>query len=154
MPSFRVRGRGKAADGHLKPPGFFSTIFGATSDIPREQPIRDSLNAIEGRSQRIARMREITDHLEVEVEHMIEVMLGKTWFLTKPTPERLRKWRLTMLQKSAVATGYSYPAYAHLRMMGVLDDLAATARRLCPDARQEHCRLLRDALWGEVRRRG
>jgi hypothetical protein len=72
LPSFRVRGRGKTADGQLKPPGFFSTIFGATSDIPREQPIRDSLNAIEGRSQRIARMREITDHLEVEVEHMIE----------------------------------------------------------------------------------
>ena len=154
MPSFRVRGRGKTADGHLKPPGFFSTIFGATSDIPREQPIRDSLTAIEGRSQRIARMREITDHLEVEVEHMIEVMLGKTWFLTKPTPERLRKWRLTMLQKSAAATGYSYPAYAHLRMMGVLDDLAATARRLCPDARSEHCRMLRDALWGEICRRG
>lgn len=154
LPSFRVRGRGKAADGQLKPPGFFSTIFGATSDIPREQPIRDSLNAIEGRSQRIARMREITDHLEVEVEHMIETMLGKTWFLTKPTPERMRKWRLTMLQKSAAATGYSYPAYAHLRMMGVLDDLAATARRLCPDVRKEHCRMLRDALWSEVCRRG
>lgn len=154
LPSFRVRGRGKAAEGPRKPPGFFATIFGASSDIPREQPIRDSLNAIEGRSQRIARMREITDHLEVEVEHMIETMLGKTWFLSKPTPDRLRKWRLTMLQKSAAATGYSYPAYAHLRMMGVLDDLAATARRLCPDARQEHCRMLRDALWGEICRQG
>lgn len=154
LPSFRVRGRGKAADGPHKPPGFFATIFGASSDIPREQPIRDSLNAIEGRSQRIARMREITGHLEVEVEHMIETMLGKTWFLTRPTPERLRKWRLTMLEKSAAATGYSYPAYAHLRLMGLLDDIVATARRVWPEGGSAHCHRLREALWGEICRRG
>jgi patatin-related protein len=153
MPSFRLRG-GKHGDGPRKPPGFFATIFGATSDIPREQPIRDSLNAIEGRSQRIARMREITEHLEVEVEQMIETMLGKTWFLSKPTPERLRKWRLTMLEKSADATGYSYPAYAHLRLLGVLDELVATARRAWPDGGQDYFRLLRDALWREICSRG
>jgi len=154
LPSFRVRGRNRAADGPRKAPGFFATIFGASSDIPREQPIRDSLNAIEMRSERIARMREITDHLEVEVEHMIETMLGKTWFLTKPTPQRLHKWRLTMLEKSALATGYSYPAYAHLRMTGLLDEIVATARRVCPDAPTDHCHQLRAALWGEICRRG
>lgn len=154
LPSFRVRGRNRAADGPRKAPGFFATIFGASSDIPREQPIRDSLNAIETRSERIARMREITDHLEVEVEHMIETMLGKTWFLTKPTPQRLHKWRLTMLEKSALATGYSYPAYAHLRMTGLLDEIVATARRVCPDAPTDHCHQLRAALWGEICRRG
>ena len=153
MPSFRLRG-GKQGDGPRKPPGFFATIFGATSDIPREQPIRDSLTAIEGRSQRIARMREITEHLEVEVEQMIETMLGKTWFLSKPTPVRLRKWRLTMLEQSAARTGYSYPAYAHLRLMGVLDELVATARRTWPDGGQDHFRLLRDALWREICNRG
>jgi patatin-related protein len=153
MPSFRMRG-GQTGGGPRKPPGFFSTIFGATSDIPREQPIRDSLNAIEGRSQRIARMREITEHLEIEVEQMIETMLGKTWFLSKPTPERLHKWRLTMLEKSAVATGYSYPAYAHLRLMGVLDELVATARRVWPEGGQDHFNQLRDALWREICSRG
>ena len=154
MPSFRMRGGGKSGSGPQKPPGFFATIFGATSDIPREQPIRDSLNTIQGRSQRIARMREITEHLEVEVEQMIETMLGKTWFLAKPTTERLRKWRSTMLEKSAAATGYSYPAYAHLRLMGVLDELVATARRAWPDGGQDHFRQLRDSLWREICDRG
>ena len=153
MPSFRMRSS-KHGAGPQKPPGFFATIFGATSDIPREQPIRDSLNAIEGQSQRIARMREITEHLEVEVEQMIETMLGKTWFLSKPTPERLRKWRLTMLEKSADATGYSYPAYAHLRLVGVLDELVATARRAWPDGGHDHFRQLRTALWTEICNRG
>ncbi|MGL5839199.1 MAG: patatin-like protein [Sphingorhabdus sp.] len=154
LPSFRIRGRGKPGDIEIKTPGFFATIFGATSDIPREQPIRDSLNTIEGRSRRIERMREITEHLQIEVEAMIETMLGKTWFLSKPTPERMRKWRMTMLEKSAAATGYSYPAYAHLRMMGVLDDIVATARRAWPEGNNEHFRKLREALWGEVCRRG
>jgi patatin-related protein len=154
MPSFRVRSKSANDGGGVKPPGFFATIFGATSDIPREQPIRDNLNAIEGRSTRIARMREITEHLQVEVEHMIETMLGKTWFLSQPTPDRMRKWRLTMVEKSASATGYSYPAYAHLRLTGVVDDLMATARRAWPEGGPDHFRQLRDALWQEIRARG
>ena len=154
MPSFRMRNKSNLDGGAIKPPSFFATIFGATSDIPREQPIRDNLDAIESRSKRIARMREITEHLQVEVEHMIETMLGKTWFLSSPTPERMRKWRLTMIEKSASATGYSYPAYAHLRMTGLIDDLVATARRIWPEGGPDHFRMLRDALWREVRARG
>lgn len=154
LPSFRIRARGQETDRPVKPPGFFATIFSATSDIPREQPIRDNLNMIEDRSRRIARIQEITEHLEVEVEAMIETMLGKTWFLSKPTTERLGKWRLTMSRKSAAATGYSYPAYAHLRLIGVLDDIVATARRAWPEGSQQHFQALRTALWEEICRRG
>lgn len=154
LPSFRIRARGQETDRPVKPPGFFATIFGATSDIPREQPIRDNLNMIEDRSRRIARIQEITEHLEVEVETMIETMLGKTWFLSKPTTERLGKWRFTMSRKSAAATGYSYPAYAHLRLIGVLDDIVATARRAWPEGSQQHFQALRTALWEEICRRG
>jgi patatin-related protein len=154
LPSFRLRRRGSDAKEGVKPPGFFATIFGATSDIPREQPIRDSLNAIEGRSARIGRMREISEHLRGEIERMIEAMLGKTWFLSKPNPARLAKWRQTMLEKSADATGYAYPAYAHLRLAGVLDDIMATARRAWPDGPPDHFRALRHALWNEMCARG
>jgi patatin-related protein len=150
LPSFRLRRRKEGAEGGVKPPGFFATIFGATSDIPREQPIRDSLNMIEGRSNRIGRMREVTDHLRDEVERMIEAMLGKTWFLSKPNAARMIKWRQMMLEKSADASGYAYPAYAHLRLAGVLDDLVATARRVWPDGPADHFHALRSALWAEI----
>jgi patatin-related protein len=149
-PSFRIRKPKTDGGEGVKAPGFFSTIFGATSDIPREQPIRDSLNAIEGRSQRIARMREISEHLRPEVEEMIEAMLGRTWFLSKPTPERMLKWRIKMLEKAVASSGYSYPAYAHLRLAGLLDDIVATARRAAPDCGDEHFATLRDAVWGEI----
>ena len=84
-PSFRFGRRG-VGDGPRKPPGFFTTLLGATSNIPREQPIRDALEKITGRSDRIKRMRHVIDSLRVEVERTVETMLGKTWFLTKPTP--------------------------------------------------------------------
>jgi patatin-related protein len=156
-PSFRFGRRGSSNDKdsvRMKPPGFFSTIFGATSNIPREQPIRDSLEKLEGRTERIERMRQITDSLRVEVEKSIEKMLGKTWFLSQPTPERLQKWRSTANEKAANAAGYSYPAYGHLKLAGVVDDIMAIARRACPEGQSNHFRQLRTAIWKEIRARG
>lgn len=156
-PSFRFKRRGgsNGEDGaRKKPPGFFATIFGATSNIPREQPIRDSLDKLEGRTERVERMRQITDSLRVEVENTIEQMLGKTWFLSQPTPERLEKWRSTANQKGAQAAGYSYPAYGHLKLAGVVDDIMAIARRSYPEGNSLHFRNLRSAVWKEIRARG
>ncbi|MBL0924093.1 MAG: patatin-like protein [Sphingomonadaceae bacterium] len=156
-PSFRFGKRGSSNDkdsARMKPPGFFSTIFGATSNIPREQPIRDSLEKLEGRTERIERMRQITDNLRVEVEKSIEKMLGKTWFLSQPTPERLQKWRSTANEKAANAAGYSYPAYGHLKLSGVVDDIMAIARRAWPEGQSNHFRQLRGAIWTEIRERG
>jgi patatin-related protein len=99
-------------------------------------------------------MREIGEHLRDEVERMIEAMLGKTWFLSRPNPARIGKWRMMMLEKSADASGYAYPAYAHLRLAGLLDDMVATARRSWPEGSSEHFRALRKALWREYCARG
>jgi patatin-related protein len=145
-PSFRPRNERNGKDGQPRAPGFFATIFGATSNIPREQPIRDSLTKIEGRTERIMRMIEITDHLRIEIEHSIEAMLGSNWFLSKPTPQRIGKWRLDALNKAANAAGFNYPAYGHLRMAGIVDDMVATARRAWPDGSADHFVKLRKAI--------
>ncbi|HEV7232610.1 MAG TPA: patatin-like protein, partial [Sphingorhabdus sp.] len=127
-PSFRF-GRREKEEGPRKPPSFFATIFGATSNIPREQPIRDSLEKITGRSDRIKRMRHVIDSLRVEVEETVEAMLGKTWFLSQPTPARMEKWRHSAQEKAIAAAGLSYQAYGHLKLAGVVDDIVSTARR-------------------------
>ena len=155
-PSFRF-GRRKAdgsPDMPKRPPGFFATIFGATSNIPREQPIRDSLEKITGRSDRIKRMRHVIDSLRVEVEETVEAMLGKTWFLSQPTPARMEKWRHSAQEKAISAAGFSYQAYGHLKVAGVVDDIVATARRAWPEGPAEHFHDLRAAIWAEMRARG
>jgi patatin-related protein len=151
-PSFRFgkRNADGTADMPRKPPGFFSTILGATSNIPREQPIRDSLEKIMGRSERIERMQRVIDSLRSEVENTVETLLGKTWFLTQPTASRMQKWRQSAQEKAIVAAGFGYRAYNHLKIAGVVDDIIATARRSLPDASATFFRDLRAALWTEV----
>lgn len=151
-PSFRFGKRNidGSADMPRKPPGFFATILGATSNIPREQPIRDSLEKITGRSERIERMQRVIDSLRNEVENTVEALLGKTWFLTKPTASRMQKWRHSAQEKAIVAAGFGYRAYSHLKITSVVDDIVATARRSLPDASNAFFRNLRAALWTEI----
>jgi patatin-related protein len=124
--------------------------LGASSNIPREQPIRDSLEKITGRSERIERMQRVIDSLRSEVENTVETLLGKTWFLTQPTASRMQKWRNSAQEKAIVAAGFGYRAYTHLKIAGVVDDIVGTARRSLPDASNAFFRDLRAALWTEV----
>lgn len=151
-PGFRFghRNADGTADMPRKPPGFFSTILGASSNIPRQQPIRDSLEKITGRSERIERTRRVIDSLRSEVENTVETLLGKTWFLTQPTASRMQKWRQSAQEKAIVAAGFGYRAYNHLKIAGVVDDIVATARRSLPDASAAFFRDLRAALWTEI----
>jgi len=123
---FRLTAPGpRDESGHPRLPGFFRTIFGAVSDLPREQPIRDNLEAIAERSRRIRRMGHIIEALRPEIEGVVEAMVGRTLFLTRPTPRRLASWRARMQAKAARAAGFTYPAYAHLKLAGILDGLGA-----------------------------
>ena len=154
-PSFRFGKRNADGSSNMprKPPGFFATLLGATSNIPREQPIRDSLEKITGRSDRIKRMRHVIDSLRVEVERTVEAMLGKTWFLTKPTPGRMQKWRQAAQEKAIVASGFGYQAYGHLKLAGAVDDIVATARRAWPAGPPEHFHSLRTVIWADLHAR-
>ncbi|TXC71006.1 patatin-like protein [Sphingomonas ginsenosidivorax] len=106
-------------------PGFFQTIVGAISDIPRQQPIRDNLEAIAERSARIDRMRGIVVAIRPQVESEVESLFGHTLFLDRPTPARLVAWRRRS-QKAAIASaGYGYAAYGHLKRSNVVDAVAA-----------------------------
>ena len=147
-PSVRLTSGGESGS-----PGFFATIFGAISDIPREQPIRDNLEAIEQRSSRIRRLRRILKAMEPEVEAAIERALGTTFLLGRPTPRRLASWRVRAQHASAREAGYSYPAYGHLKLSAVVE---ASARHIVRLSGQGETRLqrIRAALWSAVRSAG
>jgi patatin-related protein len=145
--SVRLTGAGSG------PPGFFATIFGALSDIPREQPIRDNLEAIEGRSARIRRMRRIVEAMRPEVEAAIERAFGSTMLLLRPTPDRLAAWRSKAQTLAARESGYAYAAYGQLKLSTVVEDVADSLFRLGgdPGASREG---VRRAVWAVVRSRG
>ncbi len=102
--------------GTTEVPGFFTTIFGALSDIPREQPIRDNLDAIATRSDRIRRSRRIIEAIRPEIEAAVGQLFGYTFFLTNPNPARLAKWRGVAEARSAQDSGHAWSAYQRLRV--------------------------------------
>ncbi len=105
-------------------PGFFQTILGAISDIPRQQPIRDNLDAIADRSGRIDRMRGIVTAIRPEVEADVEALFGHTLFLDRPTATRLVAWRRRAQKAAVTAAGYGYVAYGHLKRAAVIEAIA------------------------------
>tara|TARA_R110000782_G_scaffold78276_5_gene155204 strand:+ start:89354 stop:91702 length:2349 start_codon:yes stop_codon:yes gene_type:complete len=132
-------------------PGFFRTIFGSLSDIPREQPIRDNLEAIEARSRTIRRMRRITDALREEIEREIETTFGRTLFLDRPTPARLAAWRAKAQLQAASNAGFAYPAYAHVKLSAVVEEMATMLFLLGGDGGPVQREAFRQALWSHIR---
>ena len=143
-----VRLRGAAA---AEAPGFFATIFGALSDIPREQPIRDNLEAIEARSARIRRMGRIIEAVRPEVEAAIGRAFGGSLFLRAATAERLREWRTKAHQLAAKQAGFAYAAYGQLKLSRVVEE---TVQHLCRDAPLAGESSVRRAVWAALREAG
>jgi patatin-related protein len=144
--SVRLTGSGS------QPPGFFATIFGALSDIPREQPIRDNLEAIEGRSARIRRLRRIVEAMRPEVEAAIERVFGSTILLLRPTPKRLAGWRARAQTLAARDAGYAYAAYAQLKLSAVVEEAADALVRLGGGGASAE--QVRRSIWTSVRAQG
>ncbi len=157
-PDYRSISFGKPGDAaageEKKLPGFLSTILGALSEIPREQPIRDNVEAIEGMSRRIRRMQYIVDAMKVEVEEQVAALFGTTFFLDTPTPARLQKWRAKAQDQASARAGFAYAPYGHLKLSAVVEELVGTVDRLAPPGGDIHQRNRRNALWDEVRARG
>lgn len=142
------------ASGEAETPGFFATLFGALSDIPREQPIRDNLETIETHSSRIKRLRHIVEAMRPEVEAAIERAFGATLLLMRPTAGRLAGWRTRAQNIAAREAGYAYAAYGHLKLSAVVEEAAMIIYRLGGRGGRERVDRLRDSIWAHVRGSG
>jgi patatin-related protein len=105
-------------------PGFFSAIFRALSTIPREQPIRDNLEALARQSEVLARARAIMDAIRPDAERSVLRVLGEGVDGPCPTAEQLGGWRAAAHGTAAREAGYAYQAHARLKLEGTLDALA------------------------------
>ncbi len=135
-------------------PGFFSTIIGALSELPRKQPIRDNLETIAARSDRIERMLAIVAEIRAEVEAQVEALFGYTLWLDYPTPKRLAAWRKRAQVAAAAKAGYGHTAYALLKVDGAVDRTANLLQALGGQHDGQRLRALCRQLRETVRARG
>ncbi len=111
-------------------PGFFRAIFGAVSTIPREQPIRDELEAIARRARSIDRLGRVVATMRPVIDAAIEDTIGQPLFLDRPTPSRLASWRARMHRRAAQGAGFAYVAYGRLKLSAIVTERAALIVRL------------------------
>ncbi len=126
-------------------PGFFRSILRALSDIPREQPIRDSVEALDLLSTRARRRRYIVAGMRPAVDAAIERALGRRLLLFSITAPRLTGWRNKVHNAAAAEAGYAYPAYAQLKLSQVVEALVGMLGGT---------QAVRGALWRWVRAQG
>jgi len=135
-------------------PGFFGTIFGALSDIPREQPIRDNLETIERISARVRRLRRIIESIRPQVEAAIERGIGSSFFLASPTAARIAAWRSKAHILSSREAGYAYAAYGQLKIATVVEEMAEAIFRLGGGGDALRRKAVSRAIWRYVRGAG
>ncbi|WP_164156843.1 patatin-like protein [Sandarakinorhabdus rubra] len=137
-------------EGQDQPPGFFATILRSLADIPRQQPIRDSLDTIAALSNRARRLRHIVIGMIPQVDAAIDAAIGMRLLLFSPTVARLADWRSRMNSEAARGAGFAYGAYGRLKMATVMDALAA--RIAAAGGLPEEA--VRRALWRHVNAAG
>ena len=120
----RPRGFADPVEDEERDTGFFRTILGSLSGIPRQQPIRDNLESLARQSREAERLQAIITGLRGEVEASVDKLFGRTLFLDRPTTKRLAAWRSKAQQAAAEGAGYAYGAYAQHKYAGVIDQLA------------------------------
>jgi len=140
--------------GKAEVPGFFQTIIGALSELPRKQPIRDNLEALAERSARIERMRAIITSIRPEVERQVEALFGFTLFLDRPNAARLEAWRRRAQNAAAEKAGYGYAAYGHLKIHGVVELLTSLLYHAGNKPGPEHWQRLRERITETITARG
>ena len=114
-------------------PGFFAVIFGSLSSIPREQPVRDNLEAIAEASRQLTALKTIVDALRPDVEAKVEKLFGRTLFLDSPTMRRLGNWRAKAQQAAATQAGYAFLAYGQVKFAQIVEELAAAIAHTAPE---------------------
>lgn len=140
--------------GSREPVGFFGAIFGALSTLPREQPIRDNLETLEEQSREAARLQRLLASLRPQVDATVEKLFGRTLFLDRPTPKRLRTWRQRAQNAAAEQAGYAFEAYSQAKLAGIVTRLAGYLLQAAPDLDRHDRDAVERALWEELRRRG
>jgi patatin-related protein len=104
-------------------PGFFTTLKGAVSDIPRNQPIRDDLEWIAQFNEQVRLQRQVIDSIRPQVIRTIGETLGDQ-LSVPPDAAQLGRWRASANKLAAVDAGYTYEGYSRLKVLSLLADLA------------------------------
>ena len=119
---------GPPPDGEV--PGFFSTIKGAISEIPRSEPVHDDLADISAVNAQIRRRKTVVDAARPHVAELVSA-ITKDRVGRRISMETLRGWRDEANTRAAVEAGFVYEGYVRLKIASVEDNACRLISGLC-----------------------
>lgn len=119
--------RGKATGA---PPAMLNTLKGALSDIPMNEPMHDDLQDIHKHNQKVITIKAVVDSVKPSVEKLVNDVSPKK-FRKTTTASQLAEWRNLASARAVTEAGYSYEAYARLKIRSTVADLTKTIANIC-----------------------
>ncbi len=119
--------KGKAAGA---PPAMLNTLKGAMSDIPMNEPMHDDLQEIHEHNQKVSTIKAVVDSVKPSVQKLVYEVSPKT-LAKKTTPEQLAEWRNLASARAVKEAGYSYEAYARLKIRSTVASMTKTLADIC-----------------------
>ena len=99
-------------------PGFFATLRGALSDLPRNQPIAEQLEIIAAFNDRVRKRRAIVDSARPEIARLV-TELPEARTEGPLDAEDIRAWREAANEHAARNAGFAFQGYVRRRLDSV-----------------------------------
>jgi len=113
-----------------KVPGFFGTLKGALSDIPRHEPIHDDLTSVITFNDRVGRLQSIIEAVRPQIQAMVNIVAGPSLEDIRTAPE-IAALRHAANEMVAKQTGFAYESYLRLKLDNVLERTQESVIRVC-----------------------
>jgi patatin-related protein len=111
-------------------PGFFATLKGALSDIPRNEPIHDDLAWVNTYNAEVRRLQMVVDSARSHIRAMAEVVAGAA-LENVITGEQIGHFRELANNRARAETGFAYEGYLRLKLTAVIEDVAGLVALIC-----------------------
>jgi len=99
-------------------PGFFATLKGAMSDIPRNQPVTDELGWVFAFNDEVRQLNAIIDGARPSIHRLLARIIADP--LEQPAgAEQIRAWREKANAHVAQDAGFAYQGYVRLKLASV-----------------------------------
>jgi patatin-related protein len=111
-------------------PGFFATLKGALSDLPRNEPISDELGYIAGFNERVRRLRAIVDSARPQIARLVTA-LAEAAIEGPFSVAQIHAWREAANARAAHDAGFAYQGYVRLKLDSVRTYVAGLIASIC-----------------------
>jgi patatin-related protein len=111
-------------------PGFFATLKGALSDLPRNEPIAEQLDAIARYNDRVRKRRAIIDSARPEIARLVTELEQARTDGTLSSAD-IGAWREAANEHAAHNAGFAYQGYVRQKLDSVQSYVARFVASVC-----------------------